>query len=142
MNRNPFHFFQIPFLVMTFCYIRMFKEIKEHSIRMEKTSNQQPDMIFLQVISTLNQDTEHIQSYVVTKQGNLHILALNFDCIPEQGIYHSYQCKKSNQNLLPLNGYNNPFLVWSAICPQCLNHYSSGLIISTLPVSAAARPTH
>ncbi len=38
----------IPFMIMTFCYARVFKEIKAHSLRLEKHTNQEKDTIFLQ----------------------------------------------------------------------------------------------
>ena len=46
----------IPFIVMTFCYTRVFQEIRAHSIRLERHTNQEKDVIFLQqrrITSTL-----------------------------------------------------------------------------------------
>jgi hypothetical protein len=38
----------VPFVIMIFCYARVFSEIRAHSLRLEKHTNQEKDTIFLQ----------------------------------------------------------------------------------------------
>ena len=78
-------FFQIPFIIMIFCYMRMFREIKAHSKRLEETSNQEPYIIFLQVRA--------VQSVERRQQRNLIHLCMIFSC-PQ---FFLVQCSKRNR---------------------------------------------